>query len=265
MSDGSRHPRLGLDVVQRSAQTIAGEVQTIGGVDADVVIVSPAGAGLLDELDRLPERFHAVFLVQTDPVLASAAVERAAERGGRLVVTEQDCGAIALCVATLMYLRRIDRELDRARVVIAGGAAIPSLEPLLMICGVFDLTSWQASLARAFPLEQIVRDADVLIDLRAGPGTGRDSASIAQDRAEGSVLGITAIDGRSLLAPGVLRVALACPPGSVHVDLSMLRQCALAIVEQRSAPGWRQVEPSAVVDVVAAAARRAIDPRLAGS
>lgn len=264
MSDGSAHPTLALDVVERAVQTITGEVRALGGFDAEVVMVSPVDADLLDELDRLPTRFHAVFLVQTDPALASAAVERAEERGDRLVVTEQDCGAIALCIATLAYLRSVDRPLDLARVVIAEGTAIPSLMPLLMIAGVSDLTSWQVPMAVAFPLEEIARDADVLIDLRPGSSTWPDAARIAQDRAEGSVLGIAATDGRSLLASGVLRVALACPPGSIHVDLSMLRQCALAVAEQ-AAMRWRRVAPSLVVDVVAAAARRVIDPRLTGS
>lgn len=243
----------------RSA-ALAEDVRALGGFDAETVIV---GDGLAARLDHLPDRFGAVFLVQIDPALAREESERAVEHDLRLVVSDHDGTATALCAAVLTYLRAVGRPADVARVAVAGGDNLPLLAPLLMIAGVYDLLMWQDANAAAFPWKQVVRDADVAIDLRPGPIAAAETAGIAQDRPEGSVLRPADAERGQHVVAGVLRVALACPRGSMHVGLSMLRACAFAIVAATPGPGRARIGDSAITDVVAAAVRRSIDPRLA--
>jgi hypothetical protein len=246
-----------------AAAALAGDVRALGGFDAARVIVPEVGETLGARVAGLPDHVRAVLLVQIDPVLAHEANDRAVEHGLRLVVSDHDGAATALCAAVLTHLRTVGRSVDLAKVAVAGCEHLPSLAPLLMVAGVYDLLTWQDAHAAAFPLRQMVRDADVVVDLRPGSAPAAEAARIAQDRAEGSVLRpADAMWSRHVIA-GVLRVALACPPGSMHVELGMLRECAVAIVAATPPPGHARATDSAITDAVEAAVRRSIDPRLA--
>lgn len=245
-----------------AAAALADDVGALGGFDADAVAFPTSGAGLPSRLERLPERFHAALLVQLDPLAAREAGEQALERGLPLVVSDHDGVAAALCAAVLTHLRAIGRPVERARVAVAGGANLPSMAPLLMIAGVYDLLLWQDSDATFFPWAQIVRDADVVIDLRTGPAAVAETRRIALDRPDGSVLQPADAAWDHHVIAAVLRVALACPPGSMHVEVGMLRACAAAIVAV-SPPGHARIPDSAITEAVEAAVRRSIDPRLA--
>ena len=245
------------------AAAIAEDVRELGGFGAETVIIPEVGDDLTARVDGLPDRFRAVLLVQIDPVLARAASERAVEDGLRLVVSDQDGAATALCAAALLYLRTVGRSAAVARVAVAGGEQLPSLVPLLMIAGVYDLLEWKDAHAAAFPWRQAVRDADVVVDLRPGSVAAAETARIAQDRPEGSVLRLADAEWGHHVIAGVLRVALACPPGSMHVELDMLRVCAVAIVAAIPLPGHPRVTDAAITDAIEAAVRRSIDPRLA--
>ncbi len=247
----------------RAAGALAVDMCGLGGFDAEAVVGSDVGDGLAALVDNLPERFRAVMLVQIDPGVAHEASERALERGLRLVVSDHDGAAAAMCAAVLNRLRAVGRPADVAQVVIAGGDNLPSLAPLLMIAGVYDLLMWQDADAAVFPWPQIARTADVVIDLRPGPAATAETSRITRDRPEGSVLRPADAEWDLHVVAAVLRVALACPPGSMHVELSMLRACAMAIAAATPPPGHARITDSAVIDIVEAAVRRSIDPRLA--
>jgi|tagenome__1003787_1003787.scaffolds.fasta_scaffold20891108_1 hypothetical protein len=157
-----------------------------------------------------------------------------------------------------------------SRVVVAGARAhpsctsLPSLTALLMMLDVSDMTLWDSENEARFPLERIARDADVVIDVRLDEGARVQSGQLAMDRPEGSVIRPDPLDGRSLIAPGLIRVALACPPGSMQIDLDMLRLGALGVAQAaRAGATWpRSGDGCRTVDLVAAAAWQAIDPRL---
>ncbi len=245
------------------AAALAEDVCALGGFDTDRVIVPEVGDGLDARVDGLPDQVRAVLLVQVDPVLAQEANDRAVEHGLRLVVSDHDGAATALCAAVLTHLRTVGRPVDVAKVAIAGGEHLPSLAPLLMVAGVYDLLTWQDAHAAAFPLRQMVRDADVVVDLRPGPAAAAEAARIAQDRPEGSVLRPADAAWSHHVIAGVLRVALACPPGSMHVELDMLRACAVAIAAATPPPGHARATDSAITNAVETAVRRSVDPRLA--
>ncbi|MGI5128095.1 hypothetical protein ACQEVB_14895 [Pseudonocardia sp. CA-107938] len=246
----------GLPLARRAA-----EIGTLAGVDAEVVVLpEPVDAA---RVERLPERYRVVYLTRTDPRRAHEVGERAAERDQRLVVTDQDGIAAALCAAALTHLRTVERSPDVARVVVAGDGHLPGLVPLLMIAGMYDLVAWQDAHAAAFPWERAVQGADVVIDLRPGPDAAAQTARIALDRPEGSVLRPVDAVWADHVVAGVLRVALACPPGSMHVELDMLRTVAVAIAATTPPPGHGRLAAATVTDLVAAAVRRTIDPRLA--
>jgi hypothetical protein len=245
------------------AAALTSDVRALGGFDTERVIVPEVADGLDARMDDLPDKVRAVLLVQIDPVLANEANDRAVEHGLRLVVSDHDGAATALCAAVLTHLRTVGRSVDVAKVAIAGGEHLPSLAPLLMVAGVYDLLSWQDAHAAAFPLRQMVRDADVVVDLRPGSAAGAEAETIAQDRPEGSVLRPADAAWSHHVIAGVLRVALACPPGSMHVGLGMLRECAVAIVVATPPPGHARATDSAITDAIEAAVRRSIDPRLA--
>ncbi|MGI5132805.1 hypothetical protein ACQEVB_38820 [Pseudonocardia sp. CA-107938] len=237
----------------------------MGRFDPERVIILPVGDDLAARVDDLPDQFRAVVLAQIDPVRAREEAERAAEHGLRLVVSDHDGAAAALCAAVLRHLRIVGRPTEVAKVAIAGGDHLPALAPLLMIAGVCDLLSWQDRYATAFPWTQAIRDADVAVDLRPGMRAAAEAERIAQDRPEGSMLRPADAAWSHHVVAGVLRVALACPPGSMHLDLGVLRACATAMVFAAPRPGHGRINDAAITDAVEAAVRRCIDPRLATS
>lgn len=247
-----------------TAEAVAADaaiVRVLGAVEAEAMIL-PRAQALAVELEQLPSRYRATFLVRTDPVAAREAVQRCAVRDRRLVLTEQDATSTLLCAAALHYLRRIDRAPREARVVIVGGARLPALAQVLLIAGVSALTVCGEEATRVVPLARIARDADVLIDVRPGLAPAVEAARIAEDRPEGSVIRSIDHDGRSLVAPGLLRVASACPPGAMQIVPGLLRVCAFAITDARTSSGRRGLSGPEVADAVATALSRAVDPRL---
>lgn len=263
-TDGSSRAALAVSL-ERDAQIVGG----LGGFRAEPMLKphdkratrSPAQA-LIDTLAELPDRFGAAFLTRADPAVANTVAEVCAQREMRLVLTEQDAVAAALSAQVLAYLASIDRSQDDARIIVAGPNVLPSLSSLLITLGVFDLTAWRDDDAARFPLERIARDADVIIDVRHDARAR--SAGLTQDRPEGSVLRPNTLEALSWVAPAVCRVALACPPGSTQVSVDMLRMCALAIAQSSGRRPWPILgtDDGRIVDAVATAIRRTIDPRL---
>jgi malate dehydrogenase (oxaloacetate-decarboxylating) len=236
-------------------------VEGLSGIATAPVILSDA-EDLVAQVRQLPREFGAVFMVRTATERARAVAKVSAEGGLRAVLTEEDASAAALCAAALRYLQQAGKKPERSRVLAADGARNPTLAPLLMICGVFDLSVWNEIDAKRFPLSAAVRDTDVVVDLRP---TRDGPDDLAPDRPTGSVIRATGLDARALVAPGLLRTVSAFPPGEAPVSLSMLRLTALAIA--RAAPHMHlpSLLVDGVADLVANATRRTIDPRLLGS
>lgn len=246
-------------------EALAGDAAIVEGLSgiATAPLILAASEDLLVQVKRVSSKYGALFLVRTGPERARALAQ--APAGGDLpaILTEEDACAAALCAAVLRYLQRSGKQPERSRVLVADAAQSPSLVSLLVLCGLFDVGMWNEADAEAFPLPKAARDADVVVDLRRPRHRQID---LAPDRPAGSVIKAVSLDARALVAPGLLRAVSAFRPGEAPISLGMLRLSALAIAA--AAPAHVQL-PSlrvdGVADLVEAAARRAIDPRVLGS
>jgi hypothetical protein len=95
----------------------------------------------------------------------SAAVQRqVANSGGPLVIAEIDVVTSALAAAVMTTLRSRGVSRERARVVVAGAAWAPLLGPILIACGIGELTKWDQCDAHEYPLARLMEHNDILID-----------------------------------------------------------------------------------------------------
>jgi hypothetical protein len=95
----------------------------------------------------------------------SAAVQRrVADCRGPLVIAEIDVVTAALAAAVMTMLRSRGVERAQARLVMAGAEAAPLLGPLLIACGIGELTSWHHRDAEDYPLTRLMEHNDILID-----------------------------------------------------------------------------------------------------
>lgn len=226
---------------------------------------------LVGEIQRLPDRVSAVFLSRTDLARARAVQRRIEQAGGPPVLTGEDATAIALAAAALRYLRRLGRDAQHCRIVIADAARMPILSALLPSIGFREITLWNRADSTWFPLHRVARDADVIIDLtrteeKRGQGHGRqDSAGGTEldlDRPEGSVIRSRALDSRILVVPGLMRALTTRP--ATPLGVSTYEVCARAIAQ--AAPTGRLLHnhpyERALSPAVAAMIADAIDTAL---
>ncbi|OLL71664.1 hypothetical protein Ae168Ps1_0045c [Pseudonocardia sp. Ae168_Ps1] len=273
VSDGSRHSqhtsRRSLnEALATDAEIVAG----LGGFAADPVVV-PASTdgsldvtGLLDALEKLPRRYRAVFLTRTRvPSDFLDAVHGRADLP--LVLSEQAASMTVLCASALAHLRRTERTPLESRVLLAGAHLMPDLGPLLMLAGFYHQTFWSDRDRQTISLERTSDLADVVIDVRQGSAPAVQTALIAQNFPDGAVIRPTGLDARTLVAPGILRVALESPPTSIQVRLPLLRRCAEALAQSLPLtmpwPGLSEDQRGeTVTKSVADAVRRGLDPRI---
>lgn len=180
--------------------------------------------GLAAQLRGLPTDTGAIFLTHTDPARARAAQRAVHEAGGPPVLTDADTTTVTLTAALLATVARAGREPATSRVVIAGADALPELCPLLIATGVGDISSWNASDGRAFPLHHLARHANAVIDLLGA--TAPAAGWVPGDRWS-NVISPDDPGYRLLPAPGLF-AALAHYPDAT-VDLDVLRACAMAM------------------------------------
>ena len=127
-------------------------------------------AGLITAIRAMDA--DAVFLTGADR--AATRTAQLALAGELTVFTEEDTLAIALTTAAHVALFRRGRTPADARVLVAAPSALPLLIPVLLAAGTADLMLWHPADAAAFPLAELARDVDVVIDLPGGhePGPG---------------------------------------------------------------------------------------------
>lgn len=242
------------EIIQRVAK-VSTMVVTAAGRDA--------APQLAAQIQQLPGRIAAVFLTRTDRARARTVQHLVRQAGGRAVLTDEDASAIALTAATLVYLRRLGRDPRGSRILIAGATGMPILSPLLRATGFTDFTLWNSIDAHHSPLHRVARDADVVLDLLrdtqpSGSALSRDSdpVELEPDRPDGSVITRHTLDGRALVAPGLLR-ALTAHPGAPPLNLDVYRICAQAVADatppRRRLHGSDSLAAIAIADAVAVA------------
>jgi|tagenome__1003787_1003787.scaffolds.fasta_scaffold20952181_3 hypothetical protein len=214
----------------RPFDVVLGEVATIiGGLGqmrtTPIVIRPDTDAELTLQVRQLPDDVAATYLALVDAARARTVQRELEAAGGRQALTDEDASGIALTAACMRHLHRIDRDPAQARVLVAGASKMPGLAMLLMACGVFDVSLWNRTDERWFPLNRAARDADVVLDLLHDP----TSTALGYDRPDGSVIPSFELDGQTLAAPGILRAITRYPPGLVELDVALYRDCALAL------------------------------------
>lgn len=237
--------------VAPSARRYAALIEDLAGLP--VRVLGPAGGGeQQDETDlrAFPPEVATIFLQHARPEFACQVRALA---GWRPVLTDQDTTAIALAAALLTTLSRAGRAPRASKVVIAGADNLPILCPLLMVCGISDITTWSPADAITFPLRRIAAGAHVVVDLL---DVTADLEPLTP-HAEPTVLAPDEASDPLLALPGLLR-ALTDFPGA-RLDFEVYHDCALALVmatppDERSPAG----PDAALTDRVADAAARAL-------
>ncbi len=248
ISDGSRLPpgselsavlagqarwlrNLGFDAstAQLNADDLDASAHTLGAVRGDV---------------------SAVYLVHTAAERAWR-VRQSLEHTGHVVVTDDDLRAVVAAAHLLTELHRTKQATNQSAVVIADSDELPDIGALLTAIGIRNMLFWRQADALAFPLDQVTRDADVLLDLRAAPAPhprteGQDSPMFIR---------LPALTDALAVLPGLL-IALTESSGRLHIDvLAAIAQllAATAVPEMPLAtPGL------ALTDEIAWVARQAL-------
>ncbi|SEC90796.1 malate dehydrogenase (oxaloacetate-decarboxylating) [Amycolatopsis tolypomycina] len=119
----------------------------------------------------------AVFLTGADRVATRTA--QLALAGELAVFTAEDTLAIALTAAVQVALSRRGRTPADARVLVAAPSTLPLVIPVLLAAGTADIMLWHPADAAAFPLAQLARDVDVVVDLSGRHEPGPRPAVVA--------------------------------------------------------------------------------------
>jgi hypothetical protein len=118
---------------------------------------------------------------------------------------------LAATVITVLRSRGVPRQ--RARVVITGTESVPLLGPILIACGIGELTNWHRDDALDYPLGRLMQHNDILVDPNAavsGPDAWNRTLTIPADPFEFG----------GLVVPGLL--AALCGRGVAALDVEHL-------------------------------------------
>nr|WP_247600207.1 hypothetical protein [Mycobacterium intracellulare] len=139
---------------------------------------------------------------------------------GPLVIGEVDIvsAALAAAVITVLGSRGVPRE--RARVVTTGTESAPLLGPILIACGIGDLTDWHTRDAAAYPLNRLMAHNDILIDPNAAA-----PMQVAPDGA--LTIPHDPFEFGALVLPGLL--GALCGHGVAALDIEHLAAAANAL------------------------------------
>lgn len=269
VSDGSAPGAAGQGRPTEAA--LGDDVSLLEGLAQVPVLAHPVAAPDVEQIvtliGQLPDSVAAVLLTRTDPARARGVQRRVEQAGGPPVLSDEDTRAIALTAAAAAYLRRLDRNPHSARILVAGVIAMPILTPLLIAAGFPDITMWNSVDAPRFPLRRAARDADVVLDVLTDPDPDTtphaDAAGLVMDRPEGSVINLSGLDGRLLVAPGLVRALVDHPAGTFELGLGLYQICAAAVAAA-TPPRYRlpdllhdRVITATITDAIAAALHRA--------
>jgi len=165
-------------------------------------------------------RLSAVLVVGLAASESAAVQRRVADAAGPLVIAETDVvtAALAAAVMTMLGSRGVPRQ--RARVVITGAESAPLLGPILIACGIGELTNWHHRDASDYPLYRLMQHNDILIDPNAA-----EPMPVAPERT--MTIPHDPFDFGGLVVPGLL--GALCGHGVAVLDIEHLVAAAHAV------------------------------------
>ena len=165
-------------------------------------------------------QFSAVLVVGLAASESAAVQRRVADSAGPLVIAEIDgvTAALAATVMTLLRSRGVRRQ--RARVVMTGAEWAPLLGPILIACGVGELTNWHHRDSADHPLSRLMEHNDILMDPNSAA-----PLSVASDRT--LTIPYDPLEFGALVLPGLL--GALCGHGAAALDIEHLVAAAHAV------------------------------------
>ena len=167
-----------------------------------------------------PTRLSAILIVGLAASESAAVQRRVADTAGPLVIAEIDVVSAALAAAVMTMLRSRGVKRERARVVMAGAESAPLLGPILIACGIGELTTWRRDDAEDYPLTRLMEHNDILIDPNAAA-----PMPLAPDRTV--TIPHDPFDFGALVLPGLL--GALCGHGVAALDIEHLAAAADAV------------------------------------
>ena len=165
-------------------------------------------------------RLSAAFVVGLGASESAAVQRRVAEAAGPLVIAEIDVVTAAQAAAVMAMLRSRGVQRQRARVAMAGAESAPLLGPILIACGIGELTSWHPRDAQHYPLNRLMEHNDIVICPKAAA-----PMLVAWDRAV--TIPHDPFDFGALVLPGLL--GALCGHGVTALDVLHLAAAAHAV------------------------------------
>ncbi|WP_301121315.1 hypothetical protein [Mycolicibacterium fortuitum] len=187
------------------------------GIGIPVSVADPAAVA--SAITSYPWPLSAVFVVGLAESGLAEVARLVTDPHGPLVLGEADVVAVASAAAVLSVLGAQALAPPDARVVV-GGDTPRFLGPLLIACGIGELTTWRPRDAHAYPLARLMTHNDVLITAHSHtpvpPGPARTVAVPADPFEFGA-----------LVVPGLL--SALCGHGVTTVDTGHLAAAARAV------------------------------------
>ena len=167
-----------------------------------------------------PSRLSAVLVIGLAASESAAVQRQVADTAGPLVIGEIDIVTATLAAAVITVLGSRGVPQERARVVMTGTESAPLLGPVLIACGIGDLTTWHNRDAAAFPLDRLMAHNDILIDPNAAaPGQVAPDGSLTIPH--------DPFEFGALVLPGLL--GALCGHGVATLDVEHLAAAANAV------------------------------------
>ncbi|GJF10301.1 hypothetical protein NGTWS1803_16840 [Mycolicibacterium cyprinidarum] len=175
---------------------------------------------VVSRIAALASPVTAVFVVGLGPADSTTVQRRVADHGGPLVITELDLVTVALAAAATATLRHNGIAPRHGRIVVTDPERAPRLGPILLAASGASVTNWHERDAAAYPLDRVMFDNDVLVDL---------AGTVAHGAAPGRILTLPSalFEYGALVLPGLLSAIGRCAEPTLTHD--MLASCVRAL------------------------------------
>lgn len=162
----NRRPAVDPSVVRRRSSMIDNYVRLVNDVTvlrAVPLQVTGQSHAVATALINHSATISAAFVVGLAAPQSAVVQRRVAEAAGPVVLAYVDVVTAAYAAAVLTTLRSLDVPRQRARVAVSDAEPTPHLGPILIACGIGQLTTWHHHNAPAYPRRQLRAHHDVVI------------------------------------------------------------------------------------------------------